>query len=133
MNKLYHYLFGDNVANYVKHLIKEGRSGILRRISKSNELDRWTKTQGKVLWSLDRSFPCRIMGSLARQNCFLLEIQLQQKIHSILHRRCTFINNLRDRSFLEITFSSETEEEVIKSYSTNFISTTTCSEPMFNL
>jgi hypothetical protein len=66
MNKLYHYIFGDNVANYVPLLIYAGRSWIFRGISKSYELDCRAETQGKVLWSHRRTLPCRLMGTLAR-------------------------------------------------------------------
>ena len=95
MNKLYHYLFGDNVANYVLLFINPGWSRILRRISKSHELDCWTKTKRKVYWSLDWCFPRRFMGTLARQNRFIFKIQFQQKIHSILHYCSTFSSKIK--------------------------------------
>ena len=47
MNRLYHYLFGDNVANYVCSFNYQGLSWILRIRSKSYELDCITKTKGK--------------------------------------------------------------------------------------
>lgn len=133
MNKLYHYLFGDNVANYVLLFINQGWSRILRRISKGHELDCLTKTQRKVYWSLDWCFPRRFMGTLARQNRFIFKIQLQQKIHPILHHRSIFTCNSRDLSFWEIISSLETEEVVTKSYLTPFVLTITYSEPTYNL
>lgn len=113
-------------------MIKSGRSWILWRISKSYELDSRTKTKRKVLRPHRWPFPCRLMGTLARQNHLLFKIQLQQKIHPILHRCCNFIYNQRDVSSLEITFSSETEKEVIMFFSTTFVSTITYSELTFN-